>query len=217
MTYPLVMAGMNQPTDPAPKWQDEKPGQISLHGLGFLQVVLQGDQRLHVWHPDLPRRRCFQDSQVHDHRFSFESRVLVGVQRNINWSLFPPGEVKCPSTHIAYKHEGPRTRFGNRPWIPDFQGALFQEDRLDVHPGEVYHMKYHAYHSTQPMGDGRVATLMKKTWEVPAGAHSLCKIGVDPDVNFDRFQLRESEMWSVVLEVLSGAEMGDRKLIQASI
>lgn len=193
---------MNTP-DTVAKWQDERPGQISLHGLGFLQVVLPANRRLHVWHPALPRRKCFQHSQVHDHRFSFESQVLVGVQRNVDWVLHGPGEVKGLSTHIAYKHEGPRTKYGNRPWIEDYQGTLVKDSQLDVHAGEKYSMKFHCYHSTEPMGDGRVATLMTKTHEVEAGAHSLCRIGVQPDVNFDRHQMIEADMWSIVLNVLA--------------
>jgi len=40
---------------------------ISLHGLGFIQIVLGGNQRMHVWHPDLPRRDCYEHSAIHNH------------------------------------------------------------------------------------------------------------------------------------------------------
>ena len=35
---------------------DVMTDKITLHGLGFVQVQLEGSQRLHVWHPELPRR-----------------------------------------------------------------------------------------------------------------------------------------------------------------
>lgn len=73
---------------------------ISLHGLGFLQVKLGASQRLHVWHPDLPRRRCFRQSAIHDHRFAFTSRVLVGTQINHLWKVDRPGG--SHPTHILY-------------------------------------------------------------------------------------------------------------------
>jgi hypothetical protein len=36
------------------------------------------NRRMHVWHPDLPRRACYEWSPIHNHRFSFRSTVLVG-------------------------------------------------------------------------------------------------------------------------------------------
>ena len=57
---------------------EETQQRITLHGLGFIQLQLEGGQRLHVWHPSLPRRKCYEESFIHDHRFSFESTVLVG-------------------------------------------------------------------------------------------------------------------------------------------
>ena len=94
---------------------DPMKAPISLHGLGFIQVQLQGDLRLHVWHPDLPRRRCFEHSAIHNHRFRFESLVLVGVQINIKYSATP----LQPATHTLYRHDGERQEGGGRPWTPD--------------------------------------------------------------------------------------------------
>lgn len=54
---------------------------ISLHGLGFIQIKLDDNQRLHIWHPDLPRRKCFEHSNIHNHRFAFKSTVLKGIQK----------------------------------------------------------------------------------------------------------------------------------------
>jgi hypothetical protein len=48
------------------------------------------------------------------------------------------------------------------------------------------------------MGDGIVATLMTKTRSFDKGAHSLCEIGVEPDVDFDRKQWLEDTLWNIV-------------------
>lgn len=164
---------------------------ISLHGLGFLQVKLQGKQRLHVWHPDLPRRRCFQSSAVHDHRFSFTSRVIIGTQINHIYDV-RPAEGMGVNTHTLYKHEGARSRFGNRPWLPDGDVCIVHESRgmTETKAGEFYGMEKFVYHSTEPGGDGRVATIMQKRDEDRVKmAHSSCIIGVEPDVDFDRKQM----------------------------
>ncbi|MEE8608946.1 MAG: hypothetical protein V3S55_15185 [Nitrospiraceae bacterium] len=174
---------------------------ISLHGLGFLQIKLGGSQRLHIWHPDLPRRSCFKHSQVHNHRFNFSSTVLKGMQINDTFAVF---EDETNATHRAYLHEGARGASGNRPWIPREMLWLGHVSRELVDEGETYHMLNEVFHSTTPGGDGRVATLMTKTFEgVIGGARSLCEVGTKPDVDFNRTQMSTDDMWTVVREVLS--------------
>lgn len=191
---------------------------ITLHGLGFLQVKLQGKQRLHIWHPELPRRSCAEFSSIHDHRFSFMSKILVGTQ--INRRLFPSkivpiedaGETMANAmargfTHVGYLHEGPRTKFGNRPWLPHLAYAwdndATEEEAFPA--GHWYAMQKYMCHQTVPGGDGRVATIMEKTDEDTAGAHSICLLDRKPDVDFDRKQWPESVLWDVVRDVLGGS------------
>lgn len=182
---------------------------ISLHGLGFIQVKLGGNQRLHVWHPDLPRRSCFEHSAIHDHRFSFSSRVLVGEQINHMMALESPDIVPVTAnnlTHIAYLHEGPRGAHGGRPWIEDFRCAVREWKTERVPAAHTYTVHAYQSHWTEPGGDGRVATLMTKTWEGDKGAHSLCRIGVEPDAAFDRKQWSTFALWRIVTDVLGSAK-----------
>lgn len=186
------------------KFEETEPT-VSLHGLGFLQVKLGGGQRLHVWHPDLPRRRCAEHSQAHDHRFSFTSRVLVGRINNM-WLTAEPVGVGAAPTHVAYKHEGERTKFGNRPWTPDGEFRLEAYKFVDVDAGGRYKMDAYDVHMTQVLSpDGRLATLMRKTFEGYEGARSFCSVGVEPDADFDRFQMSEKDMWATVINVLGAS------------
>lgn len=181
---------------------EETAQSITLHGLGFLQVKLPDKARLHVWHPDLPRRKCFAHSSIHDHRFGFISRVLVGTQVNKVYRVWP---VNIGGTHISYLHEGPRTEFGNRPWIQDEMLIVELDYEQHIGPGDDYFMQPFVYHATEAGGDGRVATLMTKTIERSRGAHSLCAAGVEPDADFDRKQWPEDRLWEIVRDVLGGA------------
>lgn len=181
---------------------DPMKAPISLHGLGFIQVQLQGGQRLHVWHPDLPRRKCFLHSAIHNHRFGFESHVLVGRQININYNVFSAKE--NDATHRLYLHEGARTANGGRPWTPNAEVVMVEESRDVIDAGWVYRMLPYDFHRTEPGGDGRVATLMIKRGEGSAGAMSSCRIGIEPDTDFDRFQLTPLQLWMYVIEVLGG-------------
>lgn len=182
---------------------DVMTDKITLHGLGFVQVQLPGNQRLHVWHPELPRRACFEHSAIHDHRFDFVSRVLVGTQINYIYEI----KKKHDGDFVLYLHEGKRTDNGGRPWLPDGRANLTPITSLEVQAGKDYASTAYVYHSTEPGGDGRVATIMRKTGEWQAGAHSTCAYGVQPDTDFDRFQWSPAKLWEVVSDVLLGQQV----------
>jgi hypothetical protein len=179
---------------------DVMTDKITLHGLGFVQVQLEGAQRLHVWHPELPRRNCFEHSAIHDHRFDFSSRVLVGNQRNIQYAEFASSD----GPYMLYLHEGARTACGGRPWVPDGRVHLKVVEDDVVMAGCDYQQKAYCFHRTEPMGDGRVATIMQKLAEFSKGAHSTCLVGIEPDDEFDRFQWSPAQLWEVVSDVLLG-------------
>lgn len=173
---------------------------ITLHGLGFVQVQLEGNQRLHVWHPELPRRACFEHSAIHDHRFDFVSRVLVGTQVNHCFDM----QRHDAGDFVLYLHEGKRSANGGRPWTPDGRAILERGPVFEVRAGNDYGTRAYEYHRTEPGGDGRVATIMQKQSEFPAGAHSTCRFGVQPDTDFDRYQWSPAKLWEVVTDVLLG-------------
>lgn len=179
----------------------ETAEQITLHGLGFLQIKLKGGMRLHVWHPDLPKRSCFEHSNIHDHRFGFVSKVLVGRQANQYYRMVPNrGTGLSEPTHGAYLHEGERSKFGNRPWVLDYTCRLEEAGETQfISAGEQYEVSPYILHSTSP-STPVVVTLMTKTSEHKQGAHSFCRLGVQPDVDFDRKQWSEDRLWGVVTD-----------------
>lgn len=181
---------------------DVMTDKITLHGLGFVQVQLEGNQRLHVWHPELPRRTCFEHSSIHDHRFDFHSRVLVGEQCNFEYEAIPDPE----GDHILYLHEGARTACGGRPWVPDGRVRMWSANPFTVMAGMNYSQKAYHYHRTVPGGNGKVATIMQKFGEYSRGAHSSCLAGVKPDDEFDRFQWSPTQLWEIVADVMLGQE-----------
>lgn len=177
---------------------DVMTDKITLHGLGFIQVQLQGEQRLHVWHPELPRRSCFEHSAIHDHRFSFIFRVLVGTQVNHSYKVSPSEE----GEFVLYLHEGKRLTGGGRPWTPDGRADMLHQHTGFIAAGGDYSTLAYYYHRTEPGGDGRVATIMRKTHEGRYGAHSTCRYGIQPDTDFDRYQWPAARLWEVVRDVL---------------
>jgi hypothetical protein len=187
----------------APKDFTPTAEQISLHGLGFIQIKLEGNQRLHVWHPDLPRRACFEHSPIHNHRFSFTSTVLVGVQVN-RLHYVAPTDVEAFATHDIVSHDGPRSPKGGRESYVSGLAMVNQMPDQSYPAGLTYHMRAGEYHETP--NSGIVVTLMKKL-EEDTGFHacSLIERGHTFDQDFDRFQLPPSTLWAIAVDALSSA------------
>lgn len=176
--------------------------QISCHGLGFAQVVLPGNQRLHVWHPDLPRRDCFHWSPIHNHRFSFRSTVLVGTQINRRYVVYEDPD----GTHDIISHDGPRSPLGGR------ESFVCGRARVEAMPDEImeagdsYSMAIGQYHETP--NDGIVVTLMQKVEEGTIHANSLIVHGHEFHQGFDRFGMEQDRLWGIVLEALQEGNHG---------
>lgn len=171
---------------------------ISLHGLGFIQLVLPGNQRLHVWHPELPRRDCFQHSAIHNHRFAFSSRILKGVQKNVRVDLELAAD---GGTHTIISHNGPRSDKGGRISYPVAQCNVFERDVESYGPGEEYTMPVHQYHHTP--NSGIVVTLMRKLEESQIHANSVIRSGVPFHYDFDRFQLTPAQLYAYVVDAFA--------------
>lgn len=171
---------------------------ISLHGLGFIQLILGGNQRMHVWHPDLPRRDCYEHSAIHNHRFGFRSRVLKGVQVNRRCDL----EIVKPGTgsHILISHNGPRSDKGGRLSYPVADVNVIERELEKYSAGQEYFMPAMEYHYTPCVGV--VVTLMTKTEETQLHANSVIRSGVDFHYDFDRFQLSPTELFAYVVDAL---------------
>lgn len=170
---------------------------ISLHGLGFIQIKLDGNQRMHVWHPKLPRRSCFEHSAIHNHRFAFRSTVLKGVQKNVRCDLVlhPDG------THTIISHDGPRSEKGGRLSYPVARANVIERDEESYMAGCSYEMPMLQYHHTS--NRGIVITLMEKLAEGDIHASSTIRHPHEFDQSFDRFQFTPRELWSIVVDAFT--------------
>lgn len=169
---------------------------ITLHGLGFIQIRLGGNMRMHVWHPELPKRTCFEDSSVHNHRFAFESTVLKGTHHNVRVGI----ALALEGTHDVISHDGKRLATGNRRSYPVARCNVKVLGQEEFYPGDQYRTAIGEYHCTP--NDGIVVTLMRKLEESTIHANSLCVHGTEFDYNFDRFQLTPSELFEYVRDAL---------------
>jgi len=170
---------------------------LTLHGLGFLQLKLPANRRLHVWHPNLPRRACYEHSPVHNHRFSFYSTVLIGAQVNQRCDLI----VHPEGTNDLISHDGPRRSTGSRESFVAGRVNVQMRDIEVYTPGQSYHMPELQYHHTP--NTGVVVTLMEKLSEGSIHACSVIERPYTFDQEFDRLQLSQEQMWAFVSEALA--------------
>lgn len=162
---------------------------ISAHGLGFMQIKLPANRRLHVWHPALPRRACFDHSGIHNHRFSFRSTVLIGHQLNQRADLI---------IHPEGTHDGPRSERGGRLSFVAGRVNVQLREIEEYGPGQSYLMPELEYHHTP--NSGVVVTLMEKLSEGNIHACSVVERPHSFDQDFDRFQLPKAELWALAVE-----------------
>jgi hypothetical protein len=170
---------------------------VSLHGLGFIQIVLPCNRRLHVWHPELPRRECYLHSAVHNHRFGFRSDVLKGTQINVPVDI----ELARGGTHRVISHNGPRSALGGRESYEVAECNLIEHEALRIEAGGSYWMAPGAYHHTPC--EGIVITLMTKLAETSVHANSIIAEGIKFHSEFDRFQLTPMQLLAYVCEAFS--------------
>lgn len=174
-----------------------------VHGNGFIQLDLDPGRRLHIWgHPDV--RRQVVDTGIHDHRFAFVSRVLVGRVMNVEWGAvdydFAPDNVSV--THKIY---APEVRDGEDTILRDtgHRVAAYPKFTRTVLVGQSYTMEPAEFHET--VTDRPSATLMRKTFERPElTARVLVPVAQEPDNDFNRNSVMSTpRMWAIIEEVMS--------------
>lgn len=189
---------------------------ITYHGNGFTQVFVRTNpkMRLHIWHPEMPSRR-YPPTPIHNHRFSFESRVLVGAVENRVYDLeylpehmlrsaldkdhvYDVYEVQRGLNHVP-RNVGVKRRVAK---------AKIKRRAIQTVPaGESYAFAHSAFHESVP--HGLTVTLATKTEECAFAPRILCPEGTVPVCAFDS-TYTEDQMWEAVdtaLEALNGDQL----------
>ena len=166
-------------------------------GVGFAQVYLNEDVRLHLWHPELPTEPESFGCR-HNHRFDFTSTVLLGAVTNIFLGVTPGSDKIAGSGEEVVDGYGYFDEWRVMPaHLGSAEPTVIQRG-LDltinaievVRAGETYQFPKRVYHESR--GHGVTLTVMKKfnqeeTWAgiiAPAGQppqHGMAGVQVDRD------------------------------------
>lgn len=189
-------------------------------GVGFAQLYLSDDVRLHVWHPELPTEPESFGCR-HDHRFDFTSTVLLGAVTNIFLSI-TPGMTSVSEEGCGFFDEWevmPAHLGSAEPTIRQ-RGVDLHIDGIQLlRAGETYSFPKRRYHESR--GHGLTCTVMKKfnqedTWAgivAPAGQppmHGMAGPPVDSDFLVGRFldaiDRIDAAGWDRVQHLIDGGE-----------
>lgn len=182
-----------------------------VHGNGFIQLDLTKGSRLHIFgDPRIPKQKT--RTPIHDHVFSFESRVIVGRLINVVYDFIErPKQSPTAEFRIYFS----QTREGDDTiLVPgDTYGSVsvINTDMVMASTcmgGNKYTMPSYWFHeSIAP--DGPTATIITKYGLTQAqGGGSprvLVPVGVEPDNEFNRHhEADEDNLWRIIEQTLAG-------------
>lgn len=169
-----------------------------VHGNGFIQLNLSSDTRLHIWgHPDIPRQLV--PTPIHDHAFSFQSSVIIGVLTNKTYFL----EEHSSGEYIVYRavcRDNEDTVLESMR-IPT-SVVLQHKQVLRPDNPRYYRMSAYEFHETETFVP--TATVMRKSY--PVGPKHTPRVlvprGFHPDNEFNRYAFDPNELWRIIADVL---------------
>lgn len=165
-----------------------------VHPNGFLQLDLtnDGSERLHIWHPDLPRQKTY--TGTHDHIFDMSSTVIKGRLWQVikRYTL----EHRTEPTHEVYMAQYTAKSQSKL----EGTGVLVQQ--LPEYPGLVYVNQTYTqpaftFHESRP-GDEIVVTLMSKDRVYEGHPRVLVPLDRKPDNDFERENAPEDFLWEII-------------------
>ncbi len=182
--------GMNIPTYEELRDSGVKP---RVHGNGFLQLDLPDGRRFHVWDETLPRQKT--RSSIHDHAFGFDSTVICGKLRHIEYAVIhkPKG---------FYDICKPQRRPGTEDTKLQPTGErvnVVVKEILDVFAGQSYHFGPLLFHDT--ICENFTATVLTKYRRINIEPRVLVPHGMNPDNDFDRDAFDPELLWVFVKKV----------------
>lgn len=170
---------------------------IRLHGNGFIQIDTGPRQRLHVFgHPDAPRQKV--PTPIHDHKFAFTSKIYSGLLINTVWHF----DTRLEHTHYICGYE-PSSVGGEDTRLieTDERGGLHLASMRAYGPGKEYDHPEGVLHETFA-NEPTITVMQKRFVDETHKPRVLCRIGLEPDNYFTRYDLDDDELWRMVADAL---------------
>ena len=159
-------------------------------GLGFVQLKINEKYRLHFWHPE--HTKNVPDEEVHNHRYDFTSKIIVGEMIHEVWSYREDekGDSECVEVSCSPEHSVPPE--------PISKGFMTMTGRYTMIAGSEYFFPATQFHRTTTK---KAVTFLcrqvnkTKTARVlrPIDTNSICPFSVKKTTD---------ECWQIIQELL---------------
>ncbi len=174
-------------------------GSPRVHPNGFIQLDLDNELRLHVWHPRLPyRQRTYHP--VHDHVFAFTSYLYSGRLVHVHYELWPSDD----ATHFMWQARAIGPEESVLEVHPSMEPVKLRPVRTKVlQPGDMYTFLAGEFHET--LSNVPTLTIIRK---IGPTIHQGSKrqpsiavpVGVRPDNDFRRDAVDLDVLWELIKE-----------------
>lgn len=169
-----------------------------VHPNGFIQLDLNANLRLHVWHPNLPYRQKTYHP-IHDHTFGFTSHVYSGRMVHVVYDTVPSDD----GTHIFWrgqKRADEETILKTLSDEPPVNLVFIMAEV--VQPGQSYSFEPFRFHES--LSNEPTLTIIKKQdkpWPLEGiTPRIVVPIGVEPDNTFVRADVDQEVLWKLISE-----------------
>ena len=185
-------------------------GRPRVHGNGFIQLDLTKRSRLHIFGDKrIPRQKVA--TPIHDHVFTFDSRVIVGRIINVVYNFIEKPKQSSTAEfriHVSEVREDcdtilvPTNTYGSVS-VAHAETVM----AASCMGGNKYTMpKFWFHDSVSP--DGPTATIITKHDKTQAEGGGVPRIlvprGKEPDNEFNRYDADEDMLWHIIEETLAG-------------
>lgn len=190
-----------------------------VHGNGFIILRLRcyPEVRLDIWSPDLQHQTT--NTEIHDHRFGFVSKVLLGVLNHVEYKVEEFKEyVKnkqdiLSRSDLFYKCKCEKITGGlqETKLIMNMNKIFKVSERqnLLLKAGSIYRFEPYKFHCSK--GIGLTATLLKKEeLDKEYIPYVLCQISQQPDNEYSRYKYEVTYIWQIIKKVFD--EIGSIEL-----
>lgn len=174
------------------KESKEKGLMPRFHGNGFVQLDLNENERINAW-PEQPFAAQKVNTKIHNHRFSFRSRILAGNGKLVN-KMYSPWFTEQGNMHLytPEKTSG-RNTFLSLKEDSNCYMVLQSENRI----WNEYFFEAGDFHES--LAEGLVMTLMKKVKITDETVYIACPSDRKPDNEFDRHaNVTTDDCWDII-------------------
>lgn len=167
------------------EWLKANSQRIYFFGLGFIQVKINEEWRLHFYHPEIP---AFVESP-HNHRYDFTSTILKGSFTNTLYS------VREGKSHVISLESCNENILSPK----EVKHALLEKtSQTTYYPGQSYFMSHSSFH--EALGS-KCITLLQRSEYKKEFAEVALRVGEQKTCPFKE-KLPEEKLWLLIKEML---------------